>query len=186
MIDFSSLYKLRTELAQAIKLNNVEQLRLLLNTNLVNLNYVDKEGQTLLHRSCQLGHTTIVEVLCEFGASQHIKNLEGWFPIHLAAYYGHMDIVYYLLKQQTTSTDILVIEAENRLNRSLTSHKVIPDEEEEDDDEDFIDEEKYHEDNAYLNSSYNEHETDDEDKDNEEEDEETNELLMLNFSNLKL
>ena len=103
MIDLSNLFKLRQQLHDAITSKNIQILkRLLDNVNFINLNYVDKEGQTPLHRSCRLGNLKIVELLCEHGASQMIINRDGWFPIHLAAYYGHIHIVSYLLKQQQT------------------------------------------------------------------------------------
>jgi len=103
MIDLSNLFKLRQQLHDAITSKNIQILKQLLgNVNFINLNYVDKEGQTPLHRSCRLGNLKIVELLCEYGASQMIINRDGWFPIHLAAYYGHIHIVSYLLKQQQT------------------------------------------------------------------------------------
>ena len=37
------------------------------------------------------------------GASQAIKNRDGWFPIHLASYLGHIDIVTYLLDTSSTN-----------------------------------------------------------------------------------
>ena len=169
MLDFSSLFELRADLHRAIASNNIEQLRELFSRSKhqVNLNYIDREGQSPLHRSCTLGFKSIVEYLCESGASQNLKNKEGWFPIHLAAYYGHMDIVFYLKQLGQRNNDIAVFQE---------------DEEEDDDNDD--DEEEEEEEKA---SSANESDEDNYDNDNHNDDEEHNELLFLfNFSSLKL
>jgi hypothetical protein len=68
----------------------------------LNLNFVDREGQTLLHRSCINGNLPIVMLLCEQGACQNIKNNDGWYPIHLASYYGHVQVVKYLIENQNS------------------------------------------------------------------------------------
>ncbi len=158
MLDFSSLFELRSDLHRAITSNNVEQLKELISQSKhqINLNYIDREGQSPLHRSCSLGFKSIVEYLCESGASQNLKNKEGWFPIHLAAYYGHIDIVFYLKQLAQRNNDIAVFQQ---------------DEEEEDAEQD--------EETSFLNESNEE--------DEEEEEEEFNDLLFLfNFSSLKI
>jgi len=99
-----------------------------------------------------------VEYLCESGASQNLKNKEGWFPIHLAAYYGHIDIVFYLKQLAQRNNDIAVFQQDEE-------------EEEEDAEQD--------EETSFLNESNEE--------DEEEEEEEFNDLLFLfNFSSLKI
>jgi len=100
-----------------------------------------------------------VEYLCESGASQNLKNKEGWFPIHLAAYYGHIDIVFYLKQLAQRNNDIAVFQQDEE-------------EEEEDAEQD--------EETSFLNESNEEDEE-------EEEEEEFNDLLFLfNFSSLKI
>jgi len=102
-----------------------------------------------------------VEYLCESGASQNLKNKEGWFPIHLAAYYGHIDIVFYLKQLAQRNNDIAVFQQ---------------DEEEEEEEEDAEQDEE----TSFLNESNEEDEE-------EEEEEEFNDLLFLfNFSSLKI
>ena len=159
MLDFTNLFQIRSDLTESIERNDLKHLKELLELKqILNVNYLDKEGQTPLHRSCSLGKLDFVELLCDYGASQSIKNKEGWFPIHLAAYYGHMNIFFFLLKQ-SKQNDLIVFDKQQEYEQQ---------EEEEE--------------NSSLESSFRE-ETDDE---QEEEEEETNNLLLLNFTNLKL
>lgn len=100
MLDFTNLMKLRAELTNAINTNNLEQLaQLLKSSTFINLNYVDTDGETPLHRVCVKGSLEMVKLLVHYGANQSIKNKTGWFPIHLASYYGHMDIFLYLIDE---------------------------------------------------------------------------------------
>lgn len=100
MLDFSNLMKQRAELTNAISTNNTDELaQILKSSNYINLNYVDAEGETPLHRSCARGNLEMVKLLVQHGANQSIKNKAGWFPIHLASFYGHMDIFLFLIDQ---------------------------------------------------------------------------------------
>lgn len=109
MLDFSKLSKLRLDLNDAIKREDFDALNKLIGVDndsdrLHNLNYVDRNGQTPLHLSCGVGNLSIVKLLVESGgANQHIKNQDGWFPIHVASFYGHYDIVMYLLGDEKAS-----------------------------------------------------------------------------------
>lgn len=102
MIDFSKLNKVRDELSSAIRSNDLSRLEAVLHPEdrlpWINLNYLDKEGQTPLHQACIVGSTAICKMLVEAGASQALKNAHGWYPIHLASYLGHVDVVVYLLE----------------------------------------------------------------------------------------
>ena len=100
MLDFSNLMKQRAELTNAINTNNLEELAQILKaSNYINLNYVDSEGETPLHRSCAKGNLEMVKMLVQYGANQSVKNRAGWFPIHLASFYGYMDIFLFLIDQ---------------------------------------------------------------------------------------
>jgi ankyrin repeat protein len=132
MIDLTTLYKKRSDLVEYIESNDVKSLKCLLSgTNdslektddiqreigevnqskcipAMNLNFVDREGQTPLHRSCISGNLNIVKLLVQYGSSQNIKNNDGWFPIHLASYHGHLDIIKYLIDEKNFNKDSLV------------------------------------------------------------------------------
>ncbi|CAF0912580.1 unnamed protein product [Brachionus calyciflorus] len=113
MIDFTKLTKVRSELAQAITSKDPKELRNVLNDGYVNVNYVDKEGQTPLHRSCLTGCLELCKILVEFGASQNIRNGFGWYPIHIASYYGFMDIVKFLLDENNFKKESIIDVFEN-------------------------------------------------------------------------
>jgi hypothetical protein len=130
MIDFSSLNKLRLELGTAITSSDIDQIHSILGSPttitttttattsstsppkstsyLVNLNYLDKDGQTPLHLACLLGNLSICKILVEAGASQSIKNKDGWFPIHIASYLGHIDIVMFLLDERNFNKEATI------------------------------------------------------------------------------
>ena len=119
MFDFSSLNKLRDDLNRAIVNNDLDLFSLLVNKQdtaaderLHNLNYLDKDGQTPLHRSCYHGNLEFTKLLVENGANQHIQNKDGWYPVHLASYHGHSEIAKYLLSQDNSATKLEVFESE--------------------------------------------------------------------------
>ena len=100
MLDFTNLIAQRNELTKAIKSNKPEVLeQFLKSTTYINLNYIDAEGESPLHRGCLQGNLEIIKLLVEYGANQSIKNKLGWFPIHIASFYGHIDVLMYLIDQ---------------------------------------------------------------------------------------
>lgn len=108
MYNFESLFKQRGELCEAIVNRDQKSLESLLVETKMNLNYLDKDGQTPLHRACMIGSLDICRVLIKSGASQDIKNKDGWFPIHLASYYGHFDILVFLLNRNNFRSESII------------------------------------------------------------------------------
>ncbi|XP_076805923.1 dynein axonemal heavy chain 12-like [Clavelina lepadiformis] len=51
-----------------------------------------------LYEACKEGHVGCVTTLLRHGASPHLVNCDGLFPIHIAAYQGYSDIVKHLLE----------------------------------------------------------------------------------------
>ena len=100
MLDLSNLYAIRSELYNAIKEQNMDKLsKFLVNSKTyVNLNFIDKDGQSPLHRSCILGNLDMVKLLVKYGANYNLANRDGWYPIHLASYFGFAHIVMYLIE----------------------------------------------------------------------------------------
>jgi ankyrin repeat protein len=111
MLDFTNLYTLRQNICDAILNENVEKLEeILLNEKFINLNYIDNEGQTPLHRSCKIGNLNIVKILINNGASLNLTNRYGWYPIHIASYFGYIKVVMYLIEQQKSTNESTTIE----------------------------------------------------------------------------
>lgn len=108
MIDFTRLVKLRDELNDAIDSGDVNRIRPILERGFINLNYVDTQGQTPLHRSCSTGSLQICKILVEHGATQSIRNSNGWYPIHIASYHGYTDIVKFLLDETNFKKESMV------------------------------------------------------------------------------
>ena len=124
MFNFASLNKLRDELVESISSNDLKRLCKLLNDKsndseinnsnenidqpFINVNFIDCEGQTLMHRACRLGNLEIVKLLAKHGASQNIKSKNEWFPIHVATYYGHFDVVKYLINENNFKHQSLI------------------------------------------------------------------------------
>jgi ankyrin repeat protein len=110
MLDFTNLYKLRKDLCEAILKEDLKRLNaILLENDFINLNYIDSEGQTPLHRSCKIGNIDIVKLLLNNGASLNLTNRHGWYPIHIASYFGYTNLVIYLIQQASSTPDHLSI-----------------------------------------------------------------------------
>lgn len=199
MLDFSSLFKLRSSLIESINSNDTNKLHKLLTNDdqteiddgtasfVVNLNFLDHDGQTLMHRACRHGNLDIVKMLVKNGASQNIKNKDGWFPIHLATYFGHYDTVKFLINENNFQHQSLIAVydddvAFSRVNLNCTQRNTK------------IEEESSSESDS--SDSTDSDITDDDDED-EDEDENSNDLddlvndldlkyLELNDSNEKL
>lgn len=62
----------------------------------INVNLLDKEGQTALHLCCFRGNLDLVKLLVRFGADVGLANRDGWSSLHIAAYRGHSDIFSFL------------------------------------------------------------------------------------------
>ncbi|MQG89142.1 MAG: hypothetical protein FI700_00015 [SAR202 cluster bacterium] len=61
------------------------------------VNYRNKNGDTLLNYAAFLGHKEIVELLLENGADMNAKGLADWTPLHLAAQNKQEQIVQLLI-----------------------------------------------------------------------------------------
>ena len=59
-----------------------------------NVNALDEEQQTPLHKAADQGHASAVKYLLENGADMELKDEDGNQPIHLAASGGHFEYVY--------------------------------------------------------------------------------------------
>jgi len=88
--------KTAREMVSIIRKGNMEELKILLRSK-PDLN-VFVNGQTALHYCLLLGRdVSWCKQLVLNGANPNLSNLDGWHPIHLAAYNGHHEILTYLI-----------------------------------------------------------------------------------------
>src|ERR1700722_3180862 len=79
----------------------VKMLLLKYNRNLlnINLNCFEYDGQSLIHLCCLYGRLDLLKLFVEYGQCDILTlNRDGWLPLHIAIYLGHMNIVWYLLE----------------------------------------------------------------------------------------
>ena len=78
--------------------------KLLRNLKQINLNYINYDGQSLVHLCCLYNRLDLLKFFVEyFHCDILINNHDGWLPLHIAVYCGYIDIVYYLI--QCTKTN---------------------------------------------------------------------------------
>jgi ankyrin repeat protein len=66
----------------------------------INLNCLEYNGQSLVHLCCLHNRLDVLKLFVEYGnCDVLVMNHDGWLPLHIAAYLGHMNIVLYLLNQ---------------------------------------------------------------------------------------
>jgi ankyrin repeat protein len=62
------------------------------------VNAASRLGRTIWHESILRGYSTEhIQYLIAYGANLHARDINGWTPLHYAAYMGHADIVEQLL-----------------------------------------------------------------------------------------
>ena len=64
----------------------------------VDINALDKLGDTVLHSALYRGDITLASLLIENGADVNISNNEGLLPLHIAAYIGDADLILLMIK----------------------------------------------------------------------------------------
>ena len=63
---------------------------------------IGKEMKNFLHVACMLGDSEAVHLLASDGKNS--SDINGWTPLHYGCYYGHQDIVCYLIKEVQSNT----------------------------------------------------------------------------------
>ena len=72
-------------------------IRLLVESG-IDINAVDKTGQTALHYAAKTGNLAALEILCGLGANPNIRsNWIGETPLHIAAALGHPEMIKVLI-----------------------------------------------------------------------------------------
>ena len=98
----NALHMASTTLHQQASMQpNFEELdriiRLLVESG-INLNAVDKTGQTALHYAAKTGNLAAIDILCSLGANPNIpSDWIGETPLHIAAALGHPEMIKVLI-----------------------------------------------------------------------------------------
>jgi ankyrin repeat protein len=65
----------------------------------IDLNCLEYNGQSLIHLCCFYNRLDLLKLFIEIGNCDMLTmNRDGWLPLHIAVYLGHMNIVLYLLE----------------------------------------------------------------------------------------
>jgi len=80
-------------------IDNDQLIQLLLKKG-ANPNSQDKDGNTALHRACDLGHTKIIELLLKNNADPNLRNNQGLIPLRLAVHLKDINTIKLLLKDE--------------------------------------------------------------------------------------
>ena len=81
------------DLRGAVRANDIEKVKALLDSKDVDVNAVNKFGQTALHIAASRGYQEIVKMLISSGANVNAKDEDGKTPLHLAAKKGQENAV---------------------------------------------------------------------------------------------
>ncbi|XP_073677307.1 L-asparaginase [Garra rufa] len=68
----------------------------------MNINSVDYDGNTVMHRACEKGRTDMVKYLLPIGATWQKTNRFGCTPLHLAIKNKHYDVIKLLIVEGAT------------------------------------------------------------------------------------
>ena len=52
--------------------------------------FIEQNGATFMHISCANGYTSVLEYLLENKASLNPRDNDGWTPLHVATFWGHV------------------------------------------------------------------------------------------------
>lgn len=86
------------------------------------LNDRDWEGETALHIATREGHLPIVRLLVESGADIRLATHGGLRPLHIAAMFGHVDIVHYLARRPRGEVNASTEDGRSALHLALKEH----------------------------------------------------------------
>jgi ankyrin repeat protein len=68
----------------AVRNNNIELLRMLVNDLKISTSITDERGWTVMHEAASRGHDLMIYMLAEMGASVNCREAKDFTPLHLA------------------------------------------------------------------------------------------------------
>merc|ERR1712018_415591 len=63
----------------------------------IDINRYNEEGQTPLQRCCLEGNLALAKLLVEFGAKPNITTRDGFTTLHIAAFSGHSQMLFFIM-----------------------------------------------------------------------------------------
>ena len=88
----------------SVRWHHVDKLVSMLDFDVIDINVVNHQGNTLLHTACQNGHLDIVRRLCRKKIALNAQNNSGDTAMHFARYYDYDEIFRYLRQQEANDT----------------------------------------------------------------------------------
>lgn len=79
-----------------VKLSEIESF-LQHHSDLIDINEYNSEGRTALHQCCFDGNLQTAELLIRFSADIRLTTRDGFSALHIAAFSGHTNIMFYFL-----------------------------------------------------------------------------------------
>ena len=92
----ASQKQFRSLLESNVKSSEIESF-LCENSEKIDINEYNSEGRTALHQSCFDGNLPMAKVLVRFGANAKLTTRDGFSLLHIAAFTGHSNIMFYIL-----------------------------------------------------------------------------------------
>ena len=93
------------KLREAISNEEFDEVKNILNTTLVDINYKDSDGWSFLMLASALGHLNVVELLLDNDANINEKNDSGRSSLMISSMQGHLDVVELLLSRGANIND---------------------------------------------------------------------------------
>ena len=100
IVFYSTIYGINTSFHNSIEYKNTWFSPSVLLFFGADINAIDQEGFTPLHRACGKGHTQTVKLLIESGANVNAASPYGLTPLHRACEEGHTEIVRLLIESE--------------------------------------------------------------------------------------
>ena len=110
----------------AIGMSNLKLIKELMAKPELNVNVTGKKGKTPLHMVAADDNHQIAQALLQRGANVHLKDADGYTPLHSACYSGSINIVELIFKERPEDTSTLLTEKDRHGNTPLMIAKKSP------------------------------------------------------------
>lgn len=88
----------QTLAVSAVVESEVAELEYLLSSEDFDVNQLDEQGDTLLHKAAMEGEIDCLRILYKYGADVNIMNKDGWPAVHYALIKGNLSAMAYLVE----------------------------------------------------------------------------------------